>query len=58
MALPTSCLTQHAALHTLRLQGRLTLLLGPPSSGKSMLMKTIAGQTEPSKSLRVRRPVK
>lgn len=33
--------------------GRLTLLLGPPSSGKSMLMKTIAGQTEPSKSLRM-----
>lgn len=35
-------------------QGRLTLLLGPPSSGKSVLMKTIAGQMEPSTVLRVR----
>lgn len=33
--------------------GRLTLLLGPPSSGKSMLMKTIAGQMEPSAALRM-----
>lgn len=35
------------------LQGRLTLLLGPPSSGKSVLLKTLAGQLAPSKSLRV-----
>lgn len=49
------CSSVTVTIHQPRLQGRLTLLLGPPSSGKSMLMKTIAGQMEPSKALRVRR---
>ena len=37
-----------------RLQGRLTLLLGPPGSGKSVFLQRIAGQLQASKSLRVR----
>lgn len=37
-------------------QGRLTLLLGPPSSGKSVFLRTIAGQLPPSKTVRVRGP--
>lgn len=37
----------------LKLQGRLTLLLGPPGSGKSVLLRTLAGQLSPSKTVRV-----
>ena len=37
------------------LQGRLTLLLGPPGAGKSVLLQTLAGQLRPSKGVRVRR---
>ncbi|KAK2076776.1 hypothetical protein QBZ16_005002 [Prototheca wickerhamii] len=33
--------------------GRLTLLLGPPSSGKTIFMKTLAGRTKPHAHLRV-----
>lgn len=36
------------------LQGRLTLLLGPPGSGKSVLLQTLAGQLRPSQRVRVR----
>ena len=36
------------------LQGRLTLLLGPPGAGKSVLLQTLAGQLRPSSRVRVR----
>lgn len=34
--------------------GQLTLLLGPPGAGKSVLLQSLAGRLRPSKSLRVR----
>ena len=36
------------------LQGRLTLLLGPPGAGKSALLQTLGGQLLPSNRVRVR----
>lgn len=36
------------------LQGRMTLVLGPPGSGKSVFMQTLAGRLRPGKHLRVR----
>lgn len=35
------------------LPGRMTLLLGPPSSGKTVLLQALAGQLQQSKTLRV-----
>ena len=35
------------------LQGRLTLLVGPPGSGKSVLLQALAGRLKPGKHLRV-----
>ncbi len=35
-------------------QGRLTLLLGPPGAGKSLLLKVLSGRLQRSKHLRVR----
>lgn len=36
------------------LQGRLTLLLGPPGGGKSLLLQALSGRLKQSKHLRVR----
>ncbi len=33
--------------------GRMTLLLGPPSSGKSTLLKALAGLLTPDRNLKV-----
>lgn len=35
--------------------GRCTLLLGPPSSGKSVLLQALSGRLRPHRGLRVRR---
>lgn len=37
----------------LQLQGRLTLLLGPPGAGKTTLLKALAGKLRRDKSLKV-----
>lgn len=39
-------------------QGRLTLVLGPPGAGKSVLLQTLAGQLRPSKKLRMQGDVR
>lgn len=34
--------------------GRMTLLLGPPSGGKTVLLQALSGRLRPSRNLRVR----
>jgi ABC-type multidrug transport system ATPase subunit len=40
------------------LQGRITLLMGPPGSGKSVFVKMLAGRFKPSPELRMSGSVK
>ena len=43
--------TEHVA--SVLLQGTLTLLIGPPASGKSTLLKALTGRLKGAKSLQV-----
>ena len=40
------------------MQGRITLLMGPPGSGKSVYLKMLAGRFKPSPELRMSGGVK
>ena len=42
----------------LRVQGRITLLMGPPGSGKSVFLKMLAGRFKPLPELRMSGSVK
>ena len=40
------------------MQGRITLLMGPPGSGKSVFLKTLGGRMKPCKELRMEGSIK
>ena len=51
---PTTPHTILAGVSGVLRPGRMTLLLGPPSGGKSVLLKCLSGRLQPSRNLRVR----